>query len=101
MQRLINANDLEVMPIDITDLPYDKCLMVYYAEDVDNAPTVLEIPDNPTNGDIIKAMFPQAKIYQSGGYTNCNFKGGTFLEDKRSEWWNAPYKPQESEETDI
>lgn len=40
--RLIDADALEVCPIDITDLPKDKCLMVFLAEDVNNAPTIIE-----------------------------------------------------------
>ena len=36
------------------------------------------IPDNPTNGDIIKALYPNAK---------------TIVYD--AEWWNAPYKQKE------
>ena len=50
------------------------------------------IPKNPTNGYMIKAMFPDVKIHQSGGYTGCLFQPSVMLEDRRTEWWNAPYK---------
>lgn len=42
--RLIDIDEIGVMPIDITDLPYDECLMTYLKEDIDNAPTVKAIP---------------------------------------------------------
>lgn len=39
---LIDRKELEVVPIDITDLPKDRCLMVYLAEDVDGAKAIIE-----------------------------------------------------------
>lgn len=45
-----------------------------------------------TNVDMLKAIFPNANIYQSGGYTHCLFKSGVSLEDGTSDWWNAPYE---------
>ena len=37
------------------------------------------IPDNATNGDVIKALFPQLE---------CDYWCPRFADD----WWNAPYK---------
>jgi len=51
-----------------------------------------ELKDNCTNGDMIKAMFPSVRIYQSGGYTSCLFQPSVMLEDTKSDWWNAPYE---------
>ena len=55
------------------------------------APTVLAIPENPTNGDVIKALFPngvisygRTRVYYSYGSNGCF--------DFHKEWWNAPYK---------
>lgn len=42
--ELIDRSKLSICPIDITDLPQDKCLMVYLADDVDNAEVIIE-PD--------------------------------------------------------
>ena len=39
---LIDRKALGIAPIDSTDLPLDRCLMVYLAEDVDEAPTIIE-----------------------------------------------------------
>ena len=56
-------------------------------------PNIIEIPDNATNGDVIKAVFPETKIYDDIyvmhigiGRTDMNF---------RKDWWNAPYKKGE------
>ena len=39
---LIDRSKLAWTPIDITDLPFGECLLVYLKEDVDSAPIVLE-----------------------------------------------------------
>ena len=80
MQRLIDISELSPYPIDITDLPGDKCLIAYLADDVDNAPTVLTIPDNPTNGNMVKTVFDDY------GYNLIKERLEHF------KWWNAPYK---------
>lgn len=38
---LIDRSKLDVTPIDITDLPIDRCLLVYMAEDVDEEPALV------------------------------------------------------------
>lgn len=60
------------------------------------------LPDNPTNGDMIKAMFPSATIEilksdveKTMVCVTWNFKDipsyyNRFYED----WWNAPYKKE-------
>ena len=58
---------------------------------IDSLPTadVIEIPKNATNGDVIKAMFPNViiQILDNTVYTNID-NGVWFSLD----WWNAPYK---------
>lgn len=52
-----------------------------FIKNEDIIPTVLTIPNNPTNGDMIKAMFP--KYYQGIlGYLD------------NTKWWNTPYKKE-------
>ncbi len=59
-------------------------------------PIKAEIPENPTNGDVIKAMFPNAEYKDRHNVTieNRNSENGelqlTGMADK--EWWNAPWK---------
>ena len=53
----------------------------------------IPIPDNATNGDVIKAMFPTYDIEIEGNYVTCwidEYKWIGFNGD----WWNAPYKTE-------
>ena len=70
MQRLIDANNLMEYCLNQKDKTVD-------CNDIARFSTVLTIPDNPTNGDMIKAMFPNE---------------GDFETDFDADWWNAPYK---------
>ena len=63
----------------------------------------LGIPQNPTNGDVIKAMFPNltAKVIDTDEYTNkpktveiSVEKGMHILTTISAEVWNAPWKGQ-------
>ena len=57
----------------------------------------IEIPENATNGDVIKVMFPNGKVIECDeavGYEQ-------MLDDKYSYcswfdglWWNAPYRKE-------
>ena len=58
---------------------------------------IIEIPDNATNGDVIKAMFPYAKEIKGRTtiyYSFFPFGKMEFLLD----WWNAPYKKESENE---
>lgn len=58
--------------------------------------TVLPIPDNPTNGDMIKALFPNGVI--SYGRTRVyysHYPNGTF--DFHKNWWDTPWKGERNE----
>jgi len=47
----------------------------------------IEIPDNASNGDILKIMFPNEEIYKGGfGYDLGDVRTIDF------EWWDAPYQ---------
>ena len=48
------------------------------------------IPDNATNGDVIKAMFPNAKIEHQGGIIRFIVDCWSF--QIAEDWWNAPYQ---------
>lgn len=63
---------------------------------LDEVPTVnaIEIPDNATNGDVIKALFSNVKTRDnSDDFITYTFDGivGTMVEKA---WWNAPYKKE-------
>ena len=64
---------------------------------------MIKIPDNATNGDVIKALFPKIKYYNED--TSCvtlKIDMGEHNEyvDFYEDWWNAPYKA-ESEDMGV
>ena len=78
--------------------------------EIEEQPTVFTIPENPTNGDMIQAIFniPDSEIDEGLSttyiYTKTRvLKGGSqdHLKEQitfNREWWNAPYKKGEVSE---
>ena len=98
-KRLIDANKIEyeniyVYPTDNSN--YKEC--VGKSAKIREAETVLTIPENPTNGDMIKVLFPDISITEIGG-------GATIVVANyykfNSTWWNAPYTGQNKSEPEI
>jgi hypothetical protein len=62
----------------------------------DKAINAIPIPDNATNGDIIKAVFPNASTWieydSNGDVMRFDVVENTTLECFNLDWWNAPYK---------
>jgi len=56
---------------------------------MDNECPLFDIPDNATNGDVIKALFPNMsfKIVNELVWTNLDGETTRFI----TSWWNAPY----------
>lgn len=58
------------------------------------------IPDNATNGDVIKAMFPDARIdYHEksvlvDAYVIVFLKGCDTCQDYSYSWWSAPFREE-------
>lgn len=50
------------------------------------------LPDNATNGDMIKALFPDSELHKESDYAYLTISKGVYLEDRDGTWWNAPYK---------
>ena len=70
---------------------YDEGESLHNQEVEEKEVNAIEIPNGATNGDMIKAMFPNIEIEGIGGEIKCiAAKNGTsyFALD----WWNAPYK---------
>lgn len=60
-------------------------------KDNDTPPTVLTIPDNPTNGDMQQAILPKHWEYGTNGeYVHVWGDGQTMT--FTLDWWNSPYK---------
>ncbi len=91
MQRLIDADKIRWEK----DCFYesDGCCTTYtYVKKyiIDSMSPVLTIPDNPTNGDMIKALFPNARYLDCDSCITVTFtvhQENWFSKD----WWNAPY----------
>lgn len=88
-QRLIDANKLKA---DIA--PNEYFWEMQY--NIDSAPTIAILPENPTNGDVIKAMFPNKGKYGTNG-DMVTVWGESQCVSFSLEWWNAPYKKEVEE----
>ena len=79
MQKLIDANALNFEKCTLAE---DSSISLYLIDKdvVDKAPTVLEIPGNPTNGDMVRIVF--------------NDYGYNLIKERLEHfnWWNSPYK---------
>ena len=75
-----------------------RALTEYYNADSipKDCPIKAEIPDNATNGDVIKAMFPNCALTCNimGEEFICEFNGNKKKSIADREWWNAPYKSE-------
>lgn len=58
------------------------------------------IPIGATNGDMIKAMFPDLDIEVEGGYVTCWIDEYRWIGSTGEDlsWWNTPYKRKEQQE---
>lgn len=69
--------------------------------DINSTKPVLTIPENPTNGDMIKAMFPNLECVGEREDTKSYIlEPDAFLSPKLmvfNSWWNAPYKAESEE----
>lgn len=104
--RLIDADKLDECLQSMADLEWNK--QVGSSKGLEDAidiiydtPTVnaIVIPEDATNGDMIKAMFPNIKINDIDClkiiYTGIKHKNVIgFNIDATKEWWNAPYKTE-------
>ena len=93
MQRLIDANALLEQPLDIVNFP---------SHEVKEAPTVLTIPENPTNGDIIQKFIPIEDIWRAysserGKQVCVRFAHTEYVTCFDADYWDAPYKENTDE----
>jgi hypothetical protein len=47
-----------------------------------------------TNGEVIQALFPNVKKYESTEYHNILFAPSCHLECCNEDWWNTPYQKE-------
>jgi len=96
--------------IDRTQLETDTEWSEYYDDfisysksQINSLPTadVIPITDGATNGDMIKAMFPNAEIKRGDKNENRNIVyvwiDNLCIGSFRLDWWNTPYKKEVEE----
>ena len=64
---------------------------------IENAPTInaIPIPKDATNGDMIKAIFPDVEVKERNNVYEVYFGVGTAIQFFNHQWWNAPYEQEE------
>lgn len=111
--RLIDVDELEECK-EIMNTIMDESKYAVMMDDIRNTSTIIEadkesedkaivydtsIPDNVTNGDVIKTMFPQIivnniddmnKVYISIPFAPLKYAGANI--DATKDWWDALYK---------
>ena len=103
--RLIDADELNERfesscTTECACCPYsdDNCGLVHEADTIN----AIVIPKNATNGDVIKALFPDATFYDDMfGYGYVYSDGvrcdESYMMTYSKEWWNTPYKELNNE----
>ena len=63
---------------------------------IENAPTInaIPIPKDATNGDMIKAIFPDVEVKERNNVYEVYFGIGTAIQFFNHQWWNAPYEAE-------
>lgn len=54
----------------------------------------LTIPEKPTNGDMITAMFPNVEVKEKNNGYEVYLGVGTAIQFFNHQWWNAPYSAE-------
>ena len=86
--------------IDIDEDIYKECQGSIYFPDTGGVlfnvvKNGTPLPDNATNGDMIKALFPNIEIFEPNKYEIAIKQNLGWIAFKK-EWWNAPYKKGEN-----
>jgi len=69
-----------------------------YIESISSKCISIPIDENITNGDVIKALFPNASVYiDVFNNIHMNFDNDMPEIVYYKEWWNAPYKAESEE----
>ena len=85
--------------IDIPELAYDRLLDEQHIPNMDYEYLIIHgtpIPDNATNGDIIKTIFENDKVSEFMGYVRIMARVGNWFNEGvvaefDKDWWNEPY----------
>ena len=58
----------------------------------------ITISGNMTNGDMIKAIFPDVEVKERNNVYEVYFGIGTAIQFFNHQWWNAPYEAESEDE---
>ena len=97
--RLVNVDDARELLIRrmkklINSSRFDEFDELWISDTLDELPTVCDIPDNATNGDMTKAMFDVEEYHLKTEPNDValRFKGEEKTIWFTLDWWNAPYQ---------
>jgi hypothetical protein len=100
MNDLIRKRDIDYISAPIApvlkgeNVHYEYVAFRKQIEDISPVPAI-PIPDNATNGDVIKALFPRIKIKKYPTFLRV-IEGEEYI-PMTYDWWNSPYKRGETE----
>ncbi len=80
---------IDALTFAIESIKVDRAYDLMY-EKVD----FIEIPDNATNGDVVKAVFPQFEVFVMGDNQQVTLLCGEMRMDFSKDWWNSPYRKE-------
>lgn len=91
--RLIDADALNIRDVS-TD--YNSKVMGVTESDIDDTLTInaIPIPEDATNGDVIKAMFHYGSYGTNGNEVHVFGVGGNGVLVFTKDWWNTKYKAE-------
>ena len=90
--RLVNADKYLKETCTYKDTGCGSC--IFQGKCIADEPTVLELPDNPTNGDMISALFKTEIEFEDKklGVITVKYDGHHKTYDY--DWWYKPYKKE-------
>lgn len=103
---MTNEEAIEWLKVEYENVRCDECIEGEYVNALEMAIKALEssisIPSDATNGDVIKAVFPNATVY-SFSYGYCVYSDEVvcpqnFMMSTSIDWWNAPYKEDKADD---
>jgi hypothetical protein len=74
-----------------------KQAIEHYFEQTRWIPVSERLLEEATNGDMIKAMFPDVDVKEKNNGYEVYFGVGTAIQFFNYQWWNAPYKAESEE----
>ena len=88
--RPIDADQFEAFTYQSDNADFDRGVQ-FVLEKIDEAPTLFEISDGATNGDILTAVFKN-QVSKGSDIVAILDLDGFIISTFTMDWWNSPYK---------